>query len=151
MDRGITRMKEIKDFLYKLIRNDATFKSLTGADSKDPRIYFFYPPDDVVVSDEKPCYVTYYLGAGAGLPDPHVNSVQRPDEVYTFDIWGKDIDVIEDVFERIDALFFETNRFETSGYRILRASRERQNDLPDPDDEFRRKIVEYRIGHIMKK
>jgi hypothetical protein len=110
-------MKEVRTLLYNTIADDATFKDLTGATTVDPRLYWHWTPQRVVINASRTGYGVYYR-SGTIRDSSGVNHAARDDQVYTIEIYSKDSDNCDDIADRIVELFRD-QQFSTTGYNIL--------------------------------
>ena len=112
-------MKEIKQTIYQLIQEDATFQSLTGATGSDPRIYYARTPQKIDITSTKAGYVVYYR-TGTVHSEAKVDIAGRDDQIFVFEIYAKTEPLVEDIGYRIWQLFDEKS-FTSTTYIILRS------------------------------
>ncbi len=123
-------MKDIKTTISNLIVNDATFKTLTGAGASDARLYQHFPPKKL---DETNPWVTYFTVTSSPILD--TGEITDPDLVFVFDIWGVDMDAVEDVFDRIKALL-DRQRFNTTDHDVLFTRLDSFTDLAETQPDL---------------
>lgn len=111
-------MKEIRKLVYQIIRDDATFKILTGATASDPRIFWQFTPQKVNVTDSRHTYVVYFRSGTISTTDK-VNEAGREDQVYTIEIYSKTSDGCDDVADRLVDMFRD-KQYTTATYSVLR-------------------------------
>lgn len=116
-------MKDIKTTIYSTITDDATFKTLTGATASDKRLYQHFPQDDIAKVNP---WVTYFTVTSSPILD--TGDITDPDLIFVFDIWGVDMDTVEDVFDRIQVLL-DRQRFITTDHEVLFTRLDSFNDL----------------------
>lgn len=136
-------MKDIKQAIYQTLRDDVVLQGMLGYSVEDPRIYYFYPPEEVELSDAKPAYITYYELI---TPPPYL---QREEELYCIDIWGRDMGLNEDIFEKVDALLNRKSLLCTNHYHLV-TLRELKRDLFEADRGIYHKVIHYRVVSIPK-
>src|SRR5688572_13597918 len=91
---------DLRDAALARLGDDSTFKSLTGADALDPRLYYRFK-SEAEVTDLKPAYVVYLV-----LPHGEtVDGVTKP--VLSLTVWTVDehFDTMVAVRDRIFELF----------------------------------------------
>lgn len=111
-------MKEIRVLVYETIRDDATFKALTGAIASDPRIFWQFTPQKVQVTDSRHTYIVYFR-AGTVTTVDKVDVAGREDQVYTIEIYSKTPQGCDDVADRLVDMFRD-RQFATNTYSVLR-------------------------------
>lgn len=82
-------MRELNKLIYDTVRNNATFKSLTGATSQDPRIYKTREPVKHEISDTKPAFAVYYMMGSTSTLTDLIHGAQKNDYSYTIELYGK--------------------------------------------------------------
>lgn len=136
-------MKDIKEAIYQTLRDDAVLQGMLGYSPQDPRIYYFYPPEEIELSDSKPAYITYYE---LMAPPPYL---EREEELYCIDIWGREMGLNEDIFQRVDALLHRKTLLFTNHYNLV-TLRELKRDLFEADRGVYHKVIHYRVVSIPK-
>lgn len=107
-------MKEVNQLIYNAIRSDTDYKSITGATSKDPRIYKERIPVKITIDSNKPSYAVYHF-TGAGKPPDFIHGAQRNDLTYTLECYAlDDVTLIVSALESI----FRDKEFETASFRV---------------------------------
>lgn len=109
-------MREINQLIYNRIKSDDTFKSLTGATTRDPRIYKQRTPVKLPVTDAKKSYVIYRL-MGSTKPGDWVHGSQRNNLTYGLEIYSKVATNLDEVCDRIQVLF-EDQSLTTTSYLV---------------------------------
>ena len=125
-------MNAITELIYQTVIDDATFKTVTGADASDPRCYYAYPWEQRAISRSKPSYVTYYVGASGGMAGDEVAVAQLPDQTYVFDIWSRSPGQARLVEERIMELL-HSKKFETADYLGVYLKLDARNEMGEAD------------------
>jgi len=120
----------IKD-VYDTIKNDATFKTLTGATASDPRLYYAYPWEQKLLSSTQKAYVTYYTMMSTIPPDA-VHVVQEPDRMFILDVWSNDVNQAVLVEERLVNLL-HSKSFNSTDYLAVVMRFEGSNDATEGD------------------
>jgi hypothetical protein len=142
-------MKDIKTKVYSMITDDTTFKTLTGASATDKRLYQQYPPDQV---DKTNPWVTYFTIAGALFGPDQIGDIQVPDIIFTFDIWGDDVDDVDDVFDQLMVLLNRQVYTDSTAHTIFYIGLDGFNDLVEvePDEILYHKNVRFRFKDIVE-
>jgi len=107
-------MNTLTQDVYDKIKDDATFKTLTGATASDARIYYAFPWEQKLLSSTKKAYVTYYTMM-AGIPPDAVHVVQEPDKTFILDVFSNDINQGILVQERLVNLL-HSQTFDSTDY-----------------------------------
>lgn len=110
-------MKEIRILLFTSVRDDAQFKTLTGATASDPRIFFEFTPQKVIVNDNKPAYAVYYRTGT--IQARSIDIAGRDEQVYAIEIWAKKPDICDDIADRLVEKFRD-QQYLTTSYKVLR-------------------------------
>jgi|TARA_R100000049_G_C1952888_1_gene102334 hypothetical protein len=110
---------EIREYIYGLVKGDATFQSLTGGNGGDnPRIYYQFPPESIPVSDTYPAFVVYLTEFFDAIEAADHVTGKRPPITFTFVIWSQSATVLDQIFERLFDIPFEVINFNTATYGI---------------------------------
>lgn len=109
-------MNEFNALIFGTIKDDTQWKTLTGATSRDPRIYKQYTPYKVTVSPSKPGYGVYTL-TGAAKPGDYIHGAQKSNKIYNVELYSKTDTLLTQLCDRIEALF-DDGRFTTPSYRV---------------------------------
>jgi len=136
-------MKDIKEASDKTLRDDAVLQGMLDYTPEDPRIYYFYPPEEIELGDSKLAYITYYELV---TPPPYL---EREEELYCIDIWGREMGLNEDIFERVDALLNRKSLLFTDHYNLI-TYRELKRDLFEANRGLYHKVIHYRVVSIPK-
>jgi len=107
-------MNTLTKDVYDKIKDDATFKTLTGATASDPRLYYAYPWEPKLLSSTQKAYVTYYTISGAIPPDA-VHVVQEPDKTFVLDVFSNDVNQGILIQERLVNLL-HSQKFDSTNY-----------------------------------
>lgn len=111
-------MKEIRVLVFETIKDDSTFKTLTGATASDPRIFWQFTPQRVNVTSSRHTYAVYYRSGTISTTDK-VDVAGREDQVYTVEIYSKTPEGCDDVADRLVDIFRD-RQFTTNTYSVLR-------------------------------
>jgi hypothetical protein len=125
-------MNELSILIYTTVKDDATFKTLTGADSSDPRVYYAFPWEQRAISRGKPAYITWYVGPSGGVPEDGVAVVQIPDQTFIFDIWSRSPDQARAVEERLMQVL-HSQFFTTTNYRTAYLTLDGRNEMAEEE------------------
>lgn len=142
-------MKDIKELIYGIITNDATFISLTGATATDKRYYYQFPPE---IIDESNPWCTYFFITG-GIVGAEIGDIQLPDIILTIDIWGLNADNVEDVFSRLEALINRRYGETSTNHRIVYMRFVASNDIVEEQPEQEsvyHKNTRWNLGWILE-
>jgi len=136
-------MQGIEIKMISVIAGDATLQSLMGGDgdvSSDPRVYWYYQGDAEVTS-AKPAYITY-----AQLASPESSAgVGAP--VYSMLVWGRDVDVVEQVRDRLETLFDKVTYTSPSPYsKAFYGRLIHEQDSFQEHSNFAGKTLHFRFG-----
>jgi hypothetical protein len=136
-------MKDIKQAIYSTLEEDAQIRQLTGHSQEDPRLYYIYPPVHIELTEDTPAYITYYeLFSSAPF-------LTREEEVYSIDIWSREMSRNEDIYNRIDQLLNHKVILFTSHHNLA-IVRESKRDLFEETSGIHHKVIQYRIISIPK-
>jgi len=147
-------MVELKDYIYSLLKADATIQSLTGYTASDSRIYPAYPPKEVVVNSTYPGYIVFRL-VGYGRGSEYVDRAEKGDMYLHLDIYGLTYRTAENIAVRVNDLLDLYGPFSTTNYRVLNLEVVEHSDFP-PEGEstsemrYRRHIV-IRLRGVLSK
>lgn len=111
-------MDEIKQYVYNLLKNDATMQSYTGYTASDPRIYEWFPAIDPTLSSTLPGYIVY-RAVSYGRPAIYVDRAQEGDIFLHFDILTYNSDTKGLISRRILYLCDHYGAFSTTNFRVL--------------------------------
>lgn len=144
-------MKEISKWIYSTLSEDATLLGYTGGDADDPRVYFQHIPVEVFnkFTGTTGCVVSFYLMSSGGFEFGPIWALQKPDESYAVDIYARSKSVLENAFERIDALLNEETQPSITDWQVKRIRRLMQADLYEPEDHIHHKHLEYKFIGIL--
>lgn len=144
-------MKAIAEWLYSTLADDTTLRTYLGGSASDPRVYFYFPTAENInkLTDTAGAIVTYYEIDSGGLFGDVIWALQEPDELYAVDVWSKVKSVMENAFERIDALLNEELQPSITGWKVARIHRVDKKDIPEPEDHMFRKHLEYNFHRIL--
>ncbi|MHA1302720.1 MAG: hypothetical protein ACTSPI_03350 [Candidatus Heimdallarchaeaceae archaeon] len=128
--------KELLQKVVTTLRDDTTFKSLTGSTwngtSGDPRIYLEDPPEDIIATlDSKAAFCVTNLITAGELPYDGVRPDGLPDHFFSISIFSKTNSICYDVLDAINNLLDEKT-LSTTSYTILWSRRGRL--VPDKFD-----------------
>ncbi len=134
---------DLRESLLARIRTDTTFKTLTGATSQDPRLYYRFQPNPVLSPTQK-VYATYFL-----LGDnERIMGVLEP--IYAFTLWARDTEVgyeaLRDVRNRIHTLV--DRQTWTVGSDIVQGRNVREMDTDDPPNGFIGRVLHLRVAAL---
>jgi len=143
---------EIREHVYGLIADDATFKTLTGATASDKRIYYQFPPERIEISDSKPAYIVYSTEFFEAIEAMEHVTGQRPPITFSFVIWAKDPQKLDQIFLRLFDIPIEVKAFNTATYRITAFRYLEGGDFP-VDHEITRlyhRVVRWKAERVYK-
>ncbi len=142
-------MKDIKKLIYGIITNDATFISLTGATATDKRLFYQFPPQEI---DETNPWCTYFFITG-GIQGDEIGDIQVPDITLIIDIWGKNSDNVDLVFDQLIVLINRRYGEISDNHRIVLMKFDGFNDIvedePDMESVYH-KNTRWRLGWILE-
>ena len=103
-------MNELEDKVYDILADDPTIRGYTGwVLGGDQRVYHGWPPEQVIVNDTYPAYITMeFLAPGPMLMDEYVQPCQYPDEVADLNVWANSALLRGQMAERIMLLFWSS-------------------------------------------
>jgi hypothetical protein len=135
-------MRDIPETFLALLSSDAALRSLLGIGiDVDPRIYLYYN-SNAEVDEERglKAFITYALvGRGAqsgGMVAP----------VYSFAIWGRDQDIVEQVRDRLVDLL--DKKALNTGVRTVYGKVVQENDSFQEQPNFGGKTLHFRFGFL---
>lgn len=142
-------MKDIKKLIYGIVTGDATFISLTGATANDKRLYYQFPPEEI--SESNP-WCTYFFTT-SGIVGAEIGDVQVPDIILTVDIWGKDSDEVDQVFDQLIILINRRYGENSDNHRIVLMKFDGFNDIVEDEPEMEsvyHKNTRWNLGWILE-
>ncbi len=136
-------MKDIKQAIYSILEEDTQIRQLTGYSQDDPRLYYFYPPVHIELTEDKPAYITYYeLYTSAPF-------LTREEEIYSIDIWSREMSRNEEIYSLIDQLLNHKIILFANHYNLA-IVRESKRDLFEESSGVHHKVIHYRVISIPK-
>jgi hypothetical protein len=94
----------LNKIIYTTIRDDVAFQGLTGATTKDPRVYKGRTPVKIRIGDATPGYCVYYL-AGTTDPGNKIYPMQLDNHSYMIEVYGKNDVLVDGISSAINTLF----------------------------------------------
>lgn len=136
-------MRDIPEYFLAVVAADPTLKALLGITGDgDPRIYLYYNSEALVDEQAgKRSFITYAL---VGSP-AEAGGVKEP--TYSFVIWARDMDVVEQVRDRLVALFNKKG-ITTAASRSLYGRLVHENDSFQEQPNFAGKTLHFRFGFL---
>jgi hypothetical protein len=135
-----TPVVTLKRLLVATIRQDPACRTLLGIRNNldDPRVYAYYSPT-ATVEVERPAYVTY---AQTGFPERYHAT---GDPVLNCAIWGLSWEVVEQVRERLVALF-DAKTLTTETGRLVHGVILLMHDNFQENTKFASIVVQIKLG-----
>jgi len=136
-------MRDIPEYFLAAVAADAPLRALLGIGTDgDPRIYLYYS-DEALIDEEngKRSYITYALVGSA----TESGGVKEP--VYSFVIWARDMDVVEQVRDRLVTLFNKKG-LSTGTSRALYGRLVHENDSFQEQPNFAGKTLHFKFGFL---
>ncbi len=136
-------MRDIPETFLRLLSTDEAMRDLLGIgkNSDDPRIYLYYNSDSLVDEEQGlRAFITYALVATG------VQSGGMVGPVYSFAIWGRDQDVIEQVRDRLVDLL--DKKALNTGVRTVYGKVVQENDSFQDQPKFAGKTLHFRFGFL---
>ncbi|GAF68155.1 unnamed protein product [marine sediment metagenome] len=143
-------MKAIAEWLYATLKGSDDLLTYTGGTSTNPRMFYFYPPENVIYSATN-ASISYFLLTSSALPTEPIYAIQRPDETYQISIFSKSKAVCENCLTTIDSLLNRKFNAAPTGWKIRNIHRTAQRDLYEQEDHIFHKMLEYTFYGIYVK
>lgn len=135
-------MRDIPERFLVVILGDATLRALMGSDvdPNDSRVYRYYN-SDAYIDDYRRAFITWALIA----TPPLQGGVEDP--VYSFVIWGRDIDIVEQVRDRLVFLFGKKGIATDTG-RQLYGQKVHEQDSYQEQPNYDGKTLHFKFGYL---
>lgn len=130
----------VRKMFVAVVKADTILKALSGATPADPRFYPYYSPS-AIIDAARPAYVTY-----ATTTYPEVTTAAGG-IIYTFAIWALNTDVMEDMRDRLVALFGDGHHYVLSSGKTVRGDRIGEHDSFQENTKFAGKQIQIRFGY----
>ena len=124
---------------FLAVMEDATLSGLMGMTVNDPRVYWFFN-GDARITEESPVYVTY-----SNLSTPASGATSAP--VLALNIWGKSIETVEAVRNRLVALC-ERRTLTSPGGRTVYAKFINEQDQYQEQPKFAGKVLHLQLSFL---
>ena len=121
------------------VMDDATLSTLLGVTEADPRIYWYYN-GDAEVDEQRPVYITY-----ANIATPAAGGTTAP--VISLNLWGKSIETVEAVRNRLVGLF-ERTTLTSSGGRTIYSRFVNEQDQFQEQPKFAGKAMHLQLSFL---
>lgn len=131
-------MTDIRTLVIATLTGDATFRALTGWTADDPRIYWYFQAD-AVLSEAKPAYLTYNLIVRPEAPSAVVSPV------IGFTIWGLELETVDLVAARLEALFDKQVLYTAGGKKLWGKLMNRTEDFQS-EVQFAGQTLQFRFS-----
>lgn len=147
-------LEKIDEWLYDLLKDNATLQGYTGYTASDPRIYWFWPDLDMAETiGTSGAYITYYRQTIDSLAGNDVIwALQKGDCIYSIDIFSRSDTTLDNCFNKIDDLLDEKmNVTDITGWKVFRIHRLAGGGLLGRDeDKIFHAHYKYRFSGILK-
>lgn len=137
------KISALKEAVIAAIDADTAAQTLMGADAVDNRVYWFFNATAANAIDAThPAYIVYQLLATPETVGATGGTYLR------FTVWGRDEQVVEDIRDRLLALF-ERQQLTLSDATVVYGRVVQETDVFDDTANFAGRVVEVRFGYLV--